>query len=371
MSILLLIAAGLALGAAQTFVGTDTDGNLSLVPSPGKDIIINGTSFRALREQVSTLAARLEACTAAAATPEWALRALDGLRTDGIYAVGGNPAFTNNECLFLGSSYAAPYWKTMTPMPIERHSPGIVCHEHDVFVFGGHTSQAESLSWSGRYNALSNAWETLAPLPTGRYTPQAGQIGDWVYVVGGWTQANERYSLSLKTWDTGLASMPRNLEFFGAAVANNTLFTFGGRVSKGNTYFDEVYQYFPPPIDSWVPRQPMPRRQTCGAETATVNGQEFIYVTAGYNGVILDSVDRYDPLSDTWTTLGTMGAVRTGAAVVFASPYLYVIGGVMTPTGPSVAAVERFDTRQSNITWEVLPQMPTARVHLAACVLQY
>ena len=65
----------------------------------------------------------------------------------------------------------------------------------------------------------------------------------------------------------------------------------------------------------------------CSALCAvSLNG--YIYVAGGYDGVsALNSVECYDPLSNTWRVVAPMQRARSAAAAVALSDRIYVVGG--------------------------------------------
>ena len=81
------------------------------------------------------------------------------------------------------------------------------------------------------------------------------------------------------------------------------------------------------------------RRSSVGV--AILNGH--LYAVGGYDGVArqcLNSVERYDPVSDEWTLVEPMNQRRSGAAVAVLENYLYAIGG---HDGPDIRkSVERY-----------------------------
>lgn len=65
----------------------------------------------------------------------------------------------------------------------------------------------------------------------------------------------------------------------------------------------------------------------CSALCAvSLNG--YIYVAGGYDGVsALNSVECYDPLSNSWRIVAPMQRARSAAAAISLNDRIYVIGG--------------------------------------------
>ena len=81
------------------------------------------------------------------------------------------------------------------------------------------------------------------------------------------------------------------------------------------------------------------RRSSVGL--AVLNG--YLYAVGGYDGVArqcLNSVERYDPEADAWSSVEPMTQRRSGAAVAVLENMLYAIGG---HNGPDIRkSVERY-----------------------------
>lgn len=68
----------------------------------------------------------------------------------------------------------------------------------------------------------------------------------------------------------------------------------------------------------------------------------------------LDSVESYDPVSDTWTHVDYMMSPRSGLRAVMHDDEVYLIGG--HEGGLHQPSVEKVDVRQHRLT--VLPSCP-------------
>ena len=85
----------------------------------------------------------------------------------------------------------------------------------------------------------------------------------------------------------------------------------------------------------------MPTERHCPGVAALDNK---IYVTGGYAGQPMSSVDCYDPDTNTWSQLPNMNISRTCHSLVSLQGRLYAVGGY------DVDSVEVFD----NDTWTLL-----------------
>src|SRR5205814_3234559 len=99
--------------------------------------------------------------------------------------------------------------------------------------------------------------------------------------------------------------------------------------------------------NSWSPGMPgpLPPRSEVAYGERTHGG--FFYVAGGRFGTVLNNLERYDPVTDTWTTLAPMPTARAGAAIAPQDNALFVIGGRLSGGGPCsggpLATVECYD----------------------------
>lgn len=118
--------------------------------------------------------------------------------------------------------------------------------------------------------------------------------------------------------------------------------------------------------DGWIEKKPMPtpRAGTC---VAVLDGK--IYVMGGQTntGQIVDIVERYDPLNDSWETgLPRMKQDRANAAAVVFEGKIFIMGGI-SDKGEVLKKVEVFDPTQNR--WESSSELDEERQGLAAVVL--
>lgn len=82
------------------------------------------------------------------------------------------------------------------------------------------------------------------------------------------------------------------------------------------------------------------------------------------NNFRLNSVERYDPVTDTWEFIAPMATCRSSPCVL-ASKFLYVFGGV-NYVGMSLSTGESFDPRTN--TWTAISPMKARRASACGAV---
>jgi N-acetylneuraminic acid mutarotase len=232
---------------------------------------------------------------------------------------------------------------------------------------GGYTNQTRL------YNINTNSWSagTAAPTPA-RAGAASGETtqGGFLYVIGGESSTGvladvQRYDPGTDMW-TPLMSMPTARAGAAAAVIDDGIFVIGGRQStggpcSGGPYLQTVEKY---DIDTntWSPVAPLP---TPRSDLAAVARGGKIFVFGGCTGTasapsVTNEVDMYDPQTNTWTT--TLAIMPTGRASLVAGhsgDKVYAIGG--TTNGVSASNVNEVYDIPSN-TWSTnTATMTTAR----------
>lgn len=260
-----------------------------------------------------------------------------------LYVVAGKTNTGHVSSLYIYDP-VADNWNQGAAMPgAAVENPAVAELNGLLYAFGGSTAPfSGAVANAAVYNPATDTWTSLSPMPTARGGASAKAIGDLIYVVGGMDQTGasvdvtEVYDPVTDTWSV-VASMGTRRDNPGSAVFDDKLYVFGGRTrnSDGTTVngtLDTVEMY-DPQTDSWISKTSMPtgrrtmvvgllngRAQLMGGEITT-SGEAF-----GQN-------EEYDPLTDTWNILTPMTTPRHGAAGGTIGNHIYVAGG--GPTGGS------------------------------------
>jgi N-acetylneuraminic acid mutarotase len=219
----------------------------------------------------------------------------------------------------------------------------------------------------GTLTAGLNAWASQAPMPTARGLLAVVELNGKFYAIGGRigvaTNLVEVYDPASDTWTTGTA-MPAKRELLAAVALNGKIYAIGGEGTAAPNTMD-VYDLA---SDSWSPGTPLPA-PLLGPAAAVLNGK--IYVLGGEvpdTNNTLNTVYMYDPASTTWTAVAPMNTPRAFPAAATLNGKLYALGG-FTLIGSNIQtlnSVEVYDPVSNS--WSPAPAMPTARQALAAAV---
>ncbi|MDX3071757.1 Kelch repeat-containing protein [Streptomyces sp. MI02-7b] len=323
-----------------------------------------------------------------------------GLRQTCVYAFGGRDAGGLTHTLEAYSP-ATNAWITLAPLPTARTGlagkaapcPEAVKKKTCVYAVGGSVDRSV-VGTVEAYNPAANTWIDIPPLPTPRsdlgaapaLCPEGyGLRGACVYAVGGRTDTDaavgtvEAYSPATGTWAT-LHDLPTPRA--GLAVASAPcpeapglrglcVYAFGGRDDAGISL--RTVEVYSPVTNAWLTLRPLPtaRDSFAVAPAPCSDGPRgrCLYVFGGVQrtGVapdrLLDTVQAYSPVADTWSILPPLRIARSHLAVASAAcpktskgVCLYPLGGFVT-TGPPFVLT---DTAEAfAIKHELPPARPT------------
>lgn len=209
-------------------------------------------------------------------------------------------------------------------------------------------------------------WTLKADVPGGVYGAAGGVIADSLYVSHGFRGADSSdldvYDIQNDAWASGAAATVSRSALAGA-VLGGKLYAIGGRGPAGTV---EVYD---PSTDTWTTVASLtdPRGGVCAA---SVSG--LVYAIGGRtgstigSGTISDTVEAYDPGTDTWTPLAPIPQPVSDATATVVDGLIYVIGGAISPATYS-SDVQIYDP--VNDEWSFGASLPTRRAAMGSGTL--
>lgn len=236
-----------------------------------------------------------------------------------LYVVGGRDGLktlNSVECYDLNKKR----WASMPSMATHRHGLGVGILEGPMYAVGGHDGWSY-LNTVERWDPQSRQWSYVAPMNTQRSTAGVAVLNNRLYVVGGRDGSSclrsvECYDPHTNKW-TMCASMSKRRGGVGLGVVNGYLFALGGHdapaVNPSASRFDCVERY-DPQTDTWTSIAPMSLgRDATGV--CLLGGK--LFAVGGYDGQsYLDLVEAYDPQTNEWEKMASLPAGRAGMSVV-------------------------------------------------------
>lgn len=237
-------------------------------------------------------------------------------------------------------------------------------------------------------------WETKSDLEYGRYGFGAAQVSGFLYVMGGMNNNTgmidevEKFSPSENTW-TLETYLPTPRKHLSVNVINDRIYALGGWDGSKTVSTLEVFN---PSTGVWETKAPMPTSRGWFA-TGVVDGKLYVlggYRTATGTSASINTVEVYDPLTDSWHTsdpsvsgiandgdpiydpikhyLSEMETSRAHLAAGVVDGKIYLVGGYRSESEhTSLALNEQYDPVLNQ--WTVKADMPTARSYLDVGVI--
>ena len=273
----------------------------------------------------------------------------------------------------MASFGAEEHWDELSGMPTGRWGLSVVEYEGTLFAIGGSQSSSSRLSTVEQYDPSTDTWTPRADMPTARKNAAAAVVDGKIYVFGG-SQAHmlgniktttEAYDPATDTW-ISLTDMPTARFGLAAVPVDGKIYAICGRGDGG---FERVVEVYDPATDTWETKAPYPAAIGF-AGFAGFEGK--IYMFGGTAGQFNDTTATrvYDPVADQWETKESMQRARILSSATELDGKFYVLGGNLpdqSGNAPATNTVEVYDPGTD--TWVEGLSMPTARSGLSTVTL--
>jgi N-acetylneuraminic acid mutarotase len=196
-----------------------------------------------------------------------------------------------------------------------------------VYVPGGCATEGEALTALEIYDPAADSWSTGAKMPAPRCGYGLAVADNKLYLFGGWNgQSFEdtilAYTPASNRWEILKQTLPQPLGFMGAATLDQRIYLAGGY--NGETEFAQLYT-FDPKTGKLEEKAPMQAKR---GGLGLVSGGNNLYAIGGGWAQALDTSEKYNPATDSWSTFETPFADQwrnMGLAALDTS--LYAVGG--------------------------------------------
>lgn len=253
-------------------------------------------------------------------------------------------------------------WATAAPIPVGRYlMAGATTTGCTLYAIGGLISGSTPSQNVDVYNPSNDAWTARAPMPEALGGLQAANVGATIYVVGGYgsglaiSSANHIYNALTNSWSTGAPiPNPGGIATAAEAAYNGKVYVIGG--DDGDLNSNTTNYEYDPATNTWTTRAAMP---TARENNVAVTLNNRIYVAGGVQVQIsldgLRTFEAYDPVANSWTALPMMTDPRISPGIATDGVYVYVFGGSTSYSagGQDLTSVERYDPATN--TWTTLP----------------
>ena len=200
------------------------------------------------------------------------------------------------------------------------------------------------------YDPVADAWENIGDAPRARMRISTVALNGKIYVIGGSTAVSDKGTLvqvfdpAQNTW-AELAPMRegRGIGMHGGTTASaveGKIYAIGGFTKDAPFWLQSVEEY-DPATDTWQNKTDMlTGRDYLSPTTPAVNGKIYV-IGGGNNNVPLVTVEEFEPAQNAWTKMARMPTARQGLSVSSVRGKLYAIGG-MSKLPARTATVEEY-----------------------------
>jgi subtilisin-like proprotein convertase family protein len=201
------------------------------------------------------------------------------------------------------------------------------------------------------YNSTANTWTNRAMLAVGVSDTGAATVGSYIYVPGGYDGVRARTEMQrydpVANTVTNMAALPSGNFAHAVATQGTKIYVLGGSPSGVQGTTNLIYDTV---ANSWTTGAQVP--VAVQYPTATSDGT-YIYLLGGYPPD-RNSVQRYDPATNTWDWRAPIGTARGGPASFYDGSKVWVVGGGWTSY---FNTTEMYDPVAN--TWSAGPTMAT------------
>ncbi|XP_022086948.1 kelch-like protein 9 [Acanthaster planci] len=300
------------------------------------------------------------------------------MRLTTVVALGGQPRKAKDSVGDVLTYYNSETkkWRVLTKMIQPRHHHAAAVLGGFLYVMGGRelvNNMDDPLKSAFRYDPRTESWIQIADMRNARESFQMGVLDGMIYAIGGRQSSEislaavERYNPSTDQWEER-AQLCAPRRGVAVAVRDGKLYAVGG---SGNRKVSNKVECYCPASDTWKQKRDL---QTPRFFASLSSVGDYLYLTGGATvnppeGVrCVPQIDRYEPGTDTWTTLpAVMGQPRAEAASCLVGNRIYILGGYSWDKKCWLESVECYDVEARE--WSEIADYPQAYTGMACCCL--
>ncbi|MBW3578433.1 MAG: choice-of-anchor D domain-containing protein [Actinobacteria bacterium] len=282
---------------------------------------------------------------------------VDATDITGTHAADFVDDFDDSGQVTLAPGASTTLTVTFTPTDVGDRSATLEVHHS-----GLNTPLAVPLTGEG---TGAGTWEARAPSGLARQEVSYVQVGGRFYLAGGGT-AHQAYDPATDSW-SDLAPLPADIDHIQGVTVAGLVYYVGGLAGWPGPHVNTVHVY-DPATDSFSQATPMPEGRGRGAGGVAVHDGKIYYAGGLHDGVAVPWFDVYDPAAGTWTALPDMPRARDHFHAAVMNGTFYAIGGRDTAIDATTAANDAYAIATRNWSTDLAP-LPTARGGFGAAVL--
>ncbi|XP_055497678.1 actin-binding protein IPP [Leucoraja erinacea] len=294
------------------------------------------------------------------------------------YAIGGYTRLQGGRwsdsrtlsCVERFDSFSQ-YWTTVSSLHQARSGLGVAVLEGMIYVIGGE-SDSMIFDCAERYDPVTKQWAAVASMNSPRCGLAVCACHAAIYALGGWVGADigktmERFDPLDNKWEVvGDMIVPRY--FFGCCEMQGLIYIVGGLSDSGSELCSA--EMFDPIAKRWMTLESMKTKRVY-VGIAALN--DCVYAVGGWNETqnALRTVEKYSLQEEKWFEVSSMNVARAGVSVIAVNGLLYAAGGRTSGRDSSAPvtldSVEAYDPHTD--TWMEIGNMITSRCDGGVAVL--
>ncbi|XP_056458349.1 kelch-like protein 38 [Gadus chalcogrammus] len=150
-------------------------------------------------------------------------------------------------------------WETMSPMPEAVLHPAVAAADQRIYVFGGENAMQNPVRMIQVYHISRNLWFKMDNRTVKNISAPAAVIDDKIYIVGGYTRRVMAYDTKTNRF-TNCANLKERRMHHAVTVLNHKLYITGGRYVTGHDLIEDSdsVECYDPATDSWTSKGTLP-----------------------------------------------------------------------------------------------------------------
>ena len=265
--------------------------------------------------------------------------------------------------LFQRNDYNASHvWEEKASVSVARDAnDGGIVLDGKIYFVGGHNA-GNAFNLVERYDPVTNEWETLNPLSVPRAGLAVAVLKDKIYAIGGAGLTSvEVYDSTTGQWSAG-PSLPSEVVYGTAVSFGDKIFLIGG----GGANLAGLNQTleFDLETNQWSQKAPMPTARF-GLKSVVYEGKIWV-LGGGDEGQYFNSVEIYDPTSNSWTTGPSLTTNRLFPATWVIEDRIYLAGGRASQSNYH-DSIEVFDSVSNQ--WTLTGNLPENKYSAEVAIL--
>jgi hypothetical protein len=230
------------------------------------------------------------------------------------------------------------------------------------------------MTWTA-VGSLNTARQRFALVTAPAPAPATGLVLYAIGGDGGAVNSNaigtvETFTPTSGAWTNNVTTLPgQPLTGLAAATLAGQVHVIGGTRGGPVPSPAATHNIFDPAGNSWAPGGGALLNTPRALHAAVTGSDGCIYAIGGIGdaaGTAINSVERYDPVTQTWNAAPSMPTARSGLAACVVGDNIYAIGGHNSAVSAALTTVEVFNTVSRTWSSVTLPSLLQGRRNLAA-----